>query len=121
MIRGILIMNMRVMGIVKEKESGKPLSGLLVCAYDKDLIYSDLLGKAKTGSDGKFIIEYDSKDFQELLDKNPDIYLDIYREADANIAHQKKVKPIFTTKKSIRYSASSSEKFYIEIPRKRLG
>jgi hypothetical protein len=111
---------MRVIGIVKEKESGDPLSGLLVCAYDKDLLRSDLLGKALTGSDGHFAIEYDSSDFQDMVDKNPDIYLNIYRGEDSKDIKRKKAKPIFTTKDSLRYSASSSEKFYIEIPRKKL-
>jgi hypothetical protein len=114
-------MKMRVFGIVKEKESGEPLSGLLVCAYDKDVLRSDLLGKAFTGPDGKFTIDYESKDFQELLDENPDIYLNIYRGADAEVMDKKKVKPIFSTKKNIRMSASSMEKFYIEIPRNKLG
>jgi hypothetical protein len=114
-------MKMRVLGIIKEKESGKPLSGLLVCAFDKDLLRSDFLGKAKTGSDGKFKIEYDSKEFKDLMDKNPDIYLEIYRGKDADGFSQKRIKPVFTTKKSIRYSASSSEKFYIELPKKKLG
>ncbi|UCE74242.1 MAG: hypothetical protein JSV56_00680 [Methanomassiliicoccales archaeon] len=112
-------MKHRIWGIIKEKESGKPLSGLLVCAYDKDLIHSDFLGKTLTGPDGKFIIEYDTIDFQELLDRHPDVYLQIYRSAEA--MNTKRVKPIYSTKGSIRYSASSSEKFYIEIPRKKLG
>ncbi|UCG70468.1 MAG: hypothetical protein JSV09_05490 [Thermoplasmata archaeon] len=113
-------MKMRVLGIVKEKESGEPLSGLLVCAYDKDLIHSDLLGKALTDSDGKFFIEYDSVHFRELIDRNPDIYLKIYRGEDTKAKNKKRAKPIHTTKDSLRYSASSSEKFYIEIPRKKL-
>lgn len=113
-------MKMRVMGVVKEKETGEPISGLLVCAFDKDIISSDSLGKALTGADGKFMIEYDSADFQEMLDKNPDIYLKIYGSETAKDKKRKRVKPIFTTKESIRYSASSSEKFYIEIPRKKL-
>ncbi|KPJ66081.1 hypothetical protein AMJ44_09050 [candidate division WOR-1 bacterium DG_54_3] len=114
-------MRHRILGIVREKESGKPLSGLLVCAYDKDLFRSDLLGKNLTGPDGKFTIEYESKDYQELIDRNPDVYLKIYRDTDAKDMEKKRVKPIFTTKEAIRYSASSSEKFYIEIPREKLG
>lgn len=113
-------MKMRVLGIVKEKESGKPISDLLVCAFDKDLLRSDFLGKTKTNSEGKFIIEYDSKIFKELMDKNPDIYIEIYHGKNAEVFSQKRVKPIYSTKKSIRYSASSSEKFYLEIPRKML-
>ena len=113
-------MKMRVLGIVREKESGEPVSDLIVHAYDKDLVSSDLLGKAQTGSDGKFRIEYDSVDFQELLDRNPDIYIEIFRGADIKSQKTKRVSPIYTTKKSIRHNASSSEKFYVEISKKKL-
>ncbi len=113
-------MKMRVLGIVREKESGEPVAGLIVHAYDKDLVSSDLLGKGQTDSDGKFLIEYDSVDFQELLDRNPDIYIEIYRDSDKKGTETKRNKPIYTTKKSIRQNASSSEKYYIEISRKKL-
>lgn len=111
-------MRMRVLGLIKEKETGKPLSGLVVHVYDKDLLRNDLLGKAITGADGKFHIEYDSKDFKEPLEKNPDIFLNIFRKDP--IKERKRAKPIYTTRKSIRYRASSSEKYYIEIPRNKL-
>ncbi len=113
-------MKMRVMGIIKEKESKKPLSGLLVCAYDKDVFGNDELGSAVTASDGKFIIEYNSEDFQELLDENPDIYLEIFSSEEAKSNKQTKSNPLFSTKESLRPNASSSEKFYIEIPKERL-
>lgn len=113
-------MKMRVLGIVREKESGEPVSDLIVHAYDKDLVSSDLLGKAQTGSDGKFLIEYESVDFQELLDRNPDIYIEIFNGADIKSQKTKRVRPIYTTKKSIRHNASSSEKFYVEISKKKL-
>jgi hypothetical protein len=114
-------MKMRVLGIVKEKESGKPLSGLKVIAYDKDVLRSDLLGETKTDSEGKFSIEYDSTDFKEPLERNPDIFVEIYRAKDLKVSKKGRVRPIFTTRGSIRYRASSSEKYYIEIPRKKLG
>lgn len=113
-------MKMRILGIVKEKESKKPLSGLLVYAYDKDVFGNDELGSAVTASDGRFLIEYNSEDFQELLDKNPDIYLEIFSRKEARGNKQTESKPLFSTKKSLRNNASSSEKFYIEIPKKRL-
>jgi hypothetical protein len=113
-------MRMRIVGIVKEKESQKPLSGLIVCVYDKDILRSDLLGKTKTQSDGKFTINYDSSDFKEPMEKNPDIYLKVFFGKDAKSIGKRKIKPIYSTKDSIRYSASSSEKFYIEIPHNKL-
>ena len=111
-------MKMRVLGLVREKESGEPLSGLLVRAFDKDILRHDFLGEAVTGKDGLFTIEYDSKDFRELLDRNPDIYVEVHRGPTA--ADKKKGKPIYSTKRDLRHSASSSEKFFIEIPRKKL-
>jgi hypothetical protein len=111
-------MKMRVLGLIKEKESGKPLSDLFVVVYDKDILRNDLLGKTKTGADGKFKIEYDSRDFKEPLEKNPDIFLNIFKKDPSKA--KSRIKPIYTTKKSIRYSASSSEKYYIEIPKKKL-
>jgi hypothetical protein len=111
-------MKMRVLGLIKEKESGKPLSGLYVVVYDKDFLRDDLLGKTKTGSDGKFEIEYDSTDFKEPLEKNPDIFLNVFNKDPSKT--KSRIKPIYTTRKSIRYSASSSEKYYIEIPKRKL-
>jgi hypothetical protein len=114
-------MKMRVLGIVREKESGEPVAGLIVHAYDKDLISDDLLGKAQTGSDGKFLIEYDSEDFKDGLDRNPDIYVEVFLGVHIKDKKKGKVKPIYSTKKSVRHGASSSEKFYIEITKKKLG
>ena len=117
----MIYMKMRIVGLIKEKESKKPLPGLVVCAYDKDFLRSDLLGKTETKSDGRFTIEYDSGDFKEPLEKNPDIFLKVFLKKDTRDMNKKRAKPIYSTKDSIRYSASSSEKFYIEIPRKKLN
>jgi carotenoid cleavage dioxygenase len=113
-------MKMRVLGIVKEKESGNPVPGLVVFAYDKDVLRNDLLGKTKTDSDGKFSIEYDSTDFKEPLERNPDIFVEVYRAKDIKASKKGRIKPIYTTRRNIRYRASSSEKYYIEIPKKKL-
>lgn len=118
--KGIWSMRMRVIGIVKEKESGGPLSGLFVRAFDKDIMHHDFLGEAVTGADGKFTIEYESKDFQELVDRNPDIYVEVHGKPRVEGKKNKRTRPIYTTRKSVRHNASSSEKFYIEISRKDL-
>ena len=61
---------MRVLGTVVEKESGRPLEGLLVRAYDKDLLRDDHLGDTHTDASGRFEIEYSEfqfRDFNETL------------------------------------------------------
>jgi len=38
----------KIQGVVREKESGQPLGGVSVRAYDRDLHFDDLLGEAGT-------------------------------------------------------------------------
>lgn len=114
-------MEFSITGIVREKESKQPIPGLLVRAFDKDLFYADLLGNAITASDGSFSIGYEGKDFQELFDRRPDIYLDIYGSATAREPGRAGDSPIYTTKKHVRFNAGRREHFKIEIPHGRLG
>ena len=46
----------RIRGFLREKETGVPLSGLFVKAYDKDLLFDDLLGSAISDARGHFEI-----------------------------------------------------------------
>ena len=57
---------MRIVGTVVEETSGKPLAGLQVRAFDKDLIFDDKLGTAVTDEAGKFRMDYSSLDFSLL-------------------------------------------------------
>lgn len=93
------------------KESHRPLPGLIIKAYDKDLFFDDLLGNCVTDLDGTFEITYEGSDFQELFDKKPDIYLKV-KDPDW--------KDIFSTKEKVRFSAGQEEYFLIEIPWKDL-
>ena len=101
-------MSFKIKGIVVEKESGKCLSGLIVKAYDKDLIYDDILGSTETDQDGKFQITYEEKDYQELFESKPDIYLEI---------KSKKAEKIYSSEEKIRFGACDEEDFKVEIPR----
>jgi hypothetical protein len=60
-----------ITGLVRELESGVGLGGLTVRAYDKDLIYDDLMGEARTACDGTFRIVSDAKDFRDFFEKRP--------------------------------------------------
>ncbi|WPP48443.1 trypsin-like serine protease [Catalinimonas niigatensis] len=67
-----------ISGKVKEQESGLPVVGLHVRAYDKDLIYDDLLGNSITDKEGKFAMQYGDKDFKEIFEGDaPEIYLNL--------------------------------------------
>jgi hypothetical protein len=85
-----------------------------------DLLYSDLLGNAITGSNGTFSIGYEGKDFQELFEKRPDIYLIIYGSATAKEPGRLGDRPIYVTN-YVRFNAGRREHFEIEIPREQLG
>jgi len=111
-------MEFKITGVVREKESKRPVPGLLVRAFDKDLFYDDLLGNAITGSDGTFSIGYEGKDFQELFEKRPDIYFVIYGSATARDPGRAGDKPIYTT--GVRFKAGLREHFLIEIPHEQL-
>jgi hypothetical protein len=41
-----------IAGLVRELESGVGLGDLAVRTYDKDLIYNNLMGEARTACDG---------------------------------------------------------------------
>lgn len=114
-------MKFLITGIVREKESQRPVQGLLVRAFDKDLFFSDLLGNAITATNGTFSIGYEGKYFKELFEKRPDIYLDIYGSATARDPHRAGDKPIYTTKRYVKFNAGRREYFVIEITHDQLG
>lgn len=114
-------MEFKITGIVREKESKRLIPDLLVRAFDKDLFFTDLLGNAITALNGTFSIGYEGKDFQELFERRPDIYLDIYGSATASDPGRAGDKPIYTTKRSVRFNAGRHEFFVIEIPHDQLG
>jgi hypothetical protein len=97
-----------ITGVIKIAETGVPVPGLFVKAYDLDLIYDDLLGTAFTGHDGKFSIVTELTDFRELFESKPDIYFKIYKEV--------KGKPVFSTRDGVRFNAAINEFFEILIP-----
>ncbi|MCX6238291.1 MAG: hypothetical protein NTY07_12185 [Bacteroidia bacterium] len=98
----------KITGIIREHESGQFLPGLHVRAYDKDMLYDDLLGNAVTDKAGHFEMSYAGSDFIELFDKHPDIYFKIMDASGKHVIH--------TTSDSVRWNAGTEEFFEIEIP-----
>ncbi len=106
---------MRVIGKVVEEESGKPLGGLKVRAFDKDLIFDDKLGVATTSATGEFRIDYSQLDFSSIFgtETMPELYIRIFDAADKKL--------LFTSEKSIRKDPKVEERYDIKIPKAKLG
>jgi outer membrane protein assembly factor BamB len=103
----------RISGTVVEEGTGRPLPNLQVRAYDKDLLYSDLLGSAITDPGGGFELSYTGDDFQELFEKRPDIYLEVVDPATGET--------VYTSERAVRWGAGRDEVFRIRIPRGRVA
>ena len=102
----------RVAGFVVEQESGSPLTGLLVRAFDRDVLYDDELGEVATDAAGRFEIVFTEPQFQDVIETRPDLYLRIYN-ASGRLLH--------TTERAVRWDAHIEERYEIAIPRARLA
>ena len=103
-----LKLEFRVTGVVRVQETKRPLAGLIIRAYDKDLLYDDLLGNATTDALGRFEIHYSGSDFRELFEQHPDIYFIILDSSGKHVVH--------STAESVRWNAGADEFFEIDIP-----
>jgi len=103
----------RVFGVVKEKETGIGLTGLFVKAYDKDLLFDDLMGSTYTKEGGEFEIISEADDFRDFFEKKPDIYLKFFTPETKTLLH--------STKDAVRWGAGRAERFEVAIPREKLG
>ncbi|HYR10396.1 MAG TPA: hypothetical protein VEQ60_21655, partial [Longimicrobium sp.] len=98
-----------ILGVVAERDSGIPLPGLYIKAYDKDLLFDDLLGAATSDARGLFEIITQAEDFREFFEMRPDIYFKVYRG----------VTLIHTTEHAVRWGAGPVTDFRIEVPGER--
>jgi len=98
----------RIFGVVEEAETERPISNLVVRAFDRDLISDDKIGYTNTDDDGRFEIRFGMERFRELFESRPDIYLRIYDRAGARLLHE--------TTDAIRWNASKDEEYRIRIP-----
>jgi choline dehydrogenase-like flavoprotein len=66
-----------IKGRIRDSE-GKPLSGISVNGFDKDVISSDLLGSSTTDNSGHFEIPFNTSNFDRFhVEREPDVYLKI--------------------------------------------
>lgn len=98
----------RIKGVVREKETGFPLPGLFLKAYDKDLLFDDLLGSAITDTQGKFDIICELFDFRDFFEKRPDIYFKVFRSDRTTLIHD--------TKNAVRWNQGRISEHEILIP-----
>jgi hypothetical protein len=71
----------RITGNVLNAKTHEGLAGLRVEAWDKDLIFNDLVGSAVTDTAGMFVIHFDESYFAELfLDRKPDLFFKVYQD-----------------------------------------
>ena len=69
----------QVVGRVVSSQQGVP--NVRVEAWDKDLIYDDLISSVVTGADGRFQMQFDASSFSNLfLDRRPDLFFKLYYE-----------------------------------------
>jgi hypothetical protein len=105
----------RIVGTIVEEETGKPLAGLQVRAFDKDLLFDDKLGTAVTDAAGNYRIDYSAMDFSLLegLETVPELYIRVFD------ATRKKL--LFSTEKAIRKGNLVEERIDAKIPKAKLG
>jgi len=101
-----------VAGVVRERESGRPLPGLVVRAFDRDLVSDDYLGSATTDGDGRYEVRFTADAFQELFDRHPDLYVRVFDPAGREVA---------STEDAVRWDAGAVERVDLAVARARLA
>lgn len=103
----------RIDGVVLVAETRVPLPGLFVKAFDKDLLFDDVLGSATTDAQGRFSIVTELRDFREFFESRPDIYLKVYDRAGGKLLH--------SSEDATRWNADRVEFFEVLLPGSVIG
>src|SRR5262245_8434179 len=97
----------RVTGSVLEDGSGRPLAGLLVRAFDKDLVFDDPLGDATTDAAGRFEVVFTEVQFRDHIETSPDLYVKVFDASGARLLH--------STRRDVRRNVRGDENFEIRL------
>jgi hypothetical protein len=100
----------RVYGVVREAESGRPLPGLSVRAFDKDLVTDDELGTVMTGADGRFELAFTELAFRDAFEQRPDLYFRVFAGPPGG-------RELHSTIDRVIWDAKGDEDVEIAIPR----
>jgi hypothetical protein len=87
-------------------QNGRGIGGMVVNVFDKELIFDDRLGQTETDESGAFNLTYRTKDFRDLIEKKPDIYVKVTNQ---------KGKTIYSSQEPIRFEAGRVEVINIQI------
>jgi hypothetical protein len=98
----------RVHGTVVEEDTDRPLAGLIVRAFDRDLVFDDKLGFTTTDASGHFEIRYTSDRFRDLWEARPDLYLRVFSADGTHLVHE--------TVDAVRWGAGTDERYRIVVP-----
>ena len=101
-----------VRGSVVEDETGRPLEGMLIRLYDKDVVLDDFLGETRSNAAGRFELAFTEAQFKDLFETRPDLYLRVY---NASGTHR-----LLTTEDEVRFNAGHEEFFEVRIARERI-
>lgn len=105
-------MPFHVRGLVVEAETGRPLAGMLVRLYDKDVVLDDFLGETRSDEAGRFELSFTEAQFRDVFETRPDLYLHVYDPSGRilleNGEHQ------------VRFGAQQEEFFEVRIRRTRV-
>jgi hypothetical protein len=96
-------------------EQGRPVEGLMVSAFDRDVRFDDKLGAALTDREGAFEIGYIRQDFRETGEIGPDLFVTVKDSAG---------RTLFSSAAQIRFDAIEPEQVYeitIQRPREDSG
>ena len=104
-------MKYEISGRVQEAESERGVPGVIISAFDKDLLFDDMLGEVMSDAGGNFQIVYDQSRFAALFEGTPDIYLTVKTPAG---------RALHTTNDAVRFNAQQREEFRIAIPEETL-
>jgi hypothetical protein len=100
-------MNFRIYGRIRELESKKGLSNLVVQAKDEDILTDDMLGEITTGADGSYNISCSEEASRDLFADKPDVYI-IVKSAEGKL--------LKTTKDDIRFDVDKEIEIDLDIP-----